>query len=232
LRALESEAGVIEERLVAALAEADAQRLEVELRQAELAEAHAAQIEIVIDAESRLEARLAEAAYIEEMDAGLAADIRRQEEAIARRIREEAARKAAAEAARRRANMPPPEDRSDMANAEGFIVNVDVADAVGQMIRAARADGVNLTGWGWRSTQRTAELRVINGCPDVHQSPPSSCRIPTARPGQSMHESGRAIDFERCWYSSGCFQWLSNNAARYGFVNLPGESWHWSTNGR
>ena len=44
--------------------------------------------------------------------------------------------------------------------------------------------------------------------------------------------TGRAIDFERCWYASDCFQWLSNNAAAYGFRNLPGESWHWSTNGR
>jgi len=232
LRALESEAGVVEEQRIAAVAEAEAQREEVERRRAELADAQASQIELVIDAEARLEARLAEAVFIEEQDAVLAGEIRRQEEAIARRIRAEVARKAAEEAARRRASLPPPADRSDMVNAEGFIVHVDVADAVGRMIRAASADGVNLTGWGWRSSQRTAELRVINGCPDVHQSPPSSCRIPTARPGQSMHEFGRAIDFERCWYSSACFQWLSNNAAAYGFVNLPGESWHWSTNGR
>ena len=232
LRALESEAGVVEEQRIAAVAEAEEQRLEVERRQVELAAAQAAQIELVIDAEARLEARLAEAVFIEEQDAELAGEIRRQEEAIARRIREEAARKAAEEAARRRTNLPPPADRSDMVNAEGFIVHVDVADAVGRMIRAAEADGVLLTGWGWRSSQRTAELRVINGCPDVHQSPPSSCRIPTARPGQSMHEFGRAIDFERCWYSSACFGWLSSNAAAYGFINLPGESWHWSTNGR
>lgn len=232
LRALESEATVVEQERTDAVAAAEAQKSEVVLRQAELAAAQDSQIEIVIDAEARLEARLAEASFIEEMDAELAGEIRRQEEAIARRIREEAARKAAAEAARRRSTLPPPADRADMVNAEGFIVHVDVAEAVGRMIRAARADGVSLSGWGWRSSQRTAELRVINGCPDVNQSPPSSCRIPTARPGQSMHEFGRAIDFERCWYSSACFQWLSGNAAEYGFVNLPGESWHWSTNGR
>ncbi len=232
MRRLESEAGIVEDQRIAAVGEAEAEQAEVERRRGELEVSQSAQIELVIAAEARLEARLAEAAFIEEMDAELAGQIRRQEEAIARRIREEAARKAAEEAARRRTNLPAPVDRDDLVNAEGFIVHVDVADAVGRMIRAAEGDGVRLTGWGWRSSQRTAELRVINGCPDVHESPPSSCRIPTARPGQSMHEFGRAIDFERCWYSSACFQWLSSNAAAYGFVNLPGESWHWSTNGR
>jgi hypothetical protein len=231
MRALVTEAELVEAQRVRAVESALANRIEVEARRAELDDAVDAQVEIVIAAETRLEARLAEAAFIGELDEELAAEIRTQEEAIARRIREEAARKAAAEAAARRANLQPPAGEDDLVNAEGFLVHRDVGDNVTRMIQAAAADGVNLSGYGWRSPQRTAELRVINGCPDVYDSPPSSCRIPTARPGQSMHERGLAIDFSSCWRGSPCFVWLSNNAATYGFRNLPSESWHWSTNG-
>ena len=231
MRALVTEAELVEAQRVRAVEAALANRIEAEQRRAELDEAIDAQVELVIAAETRLEARLAEAAFLDEVDSELAAEIRAQEEAIARRIREEAARKAAAEAAARRANLVPPAGEDDLVNAEGFLVHESVGASVTQMIQAARADGVNLTGYGWRSPQRTAELRVINGCPDVYDSPPSSCRIPTARPGQSMHERGLAIDFASCWRGSPCFVWLSNNAANYGFRNLPSESWHWSTNG-
>lgn len=232
LDALSAEADRVEEERIAAVEAATNNRAQVLSREAEVAAAEAAQIEIVIAAEARLESRLAEAAGLDQIDANLAADIKRQEEAIARRIREEARRKAAAEAARRAKLLPPPASRDDMVNAEGFIVHRDIGDDVGRMIRAAAADGVTLNGYGYRSSQRTAELRIINGCPDVNKSSASSCRIPTARPGQSMHEFGKAIDFSSCWRGSACFNWLSRNAATYGFVNLPSESWHWSVNGR
>ncbi|MGI9604644.1 MAG: D-alanyl-D-alanine carboxypeptidase family protein [Acidimicrobiales bacterium] len=228
MRRLRAEADLLEEERREAVASAELNQQEVFERELELSEAKEAQLLIVIDAEARLEARLAEASFIAELDADKAAEIRRQEEVIASRIRAEAAR----EAARLAALRPPPPDRDDMVNAEGFIVHQDIADAVGRMIRAAREDGVVLTGYGYRSSQRTAELRVINGCPDVYDSSPSSCRIPTARPGSSMHEFGRAIDFRSCWRGSDCFTWLSRNANDYGLYNLPSESWHWSTNAR
>jgi len=232
VRALEAEAEAVEAERARAVEDAERSRVEAQDSAVELQEAEDAQLRIVIDAETRLQARLSEAMFLEEQDAGLAAEIRQQEEAIARRIREEAARKAAAAAAASRASLPPPADRDDMENAEGFIVHRDIADDVGRMIRDARSDGVTLSGYGFRSPQRTAELRIINGCPDVYESSPSRCRIPTARPGESMHERGLAIDFSSCWRGSPCFVWLSNNAGRYGFVNLPSESWHWSVNGR
>ena len=59
-----------------------------------------------------------------------------------------------------------------------------------------------------------------------------SCRPPTAKPGQSQHEIGLAIDFSNCSRSSACFGWLRGNASRFGYYNLPSESWHWSTSGR
>lgn len=232
MRLLDAEAEQVEADRLRAVEAAVVNRTEALNRQLELDAALEAQLELVLDVEARLESRLAEAQYIKEIDAELAAEIQQQEEVIARRIREEAARKAAAEAARRAATRPPPADASEMAEAEGFWVHQDVQDAVTRMIQAARADGVTLSGYSYRSPQRTAELRVINGCPDVYNASPSSCRIPTARPGQSMHERGLAIDFQSCWRGSSCFTWLSNNASKYGYKNLPSESWHWSTNGR
>ena len=65
--------------------------------------------------------------------------------------------------------------------------------------------------------------------------PSSSCSPPTARPGQSMHERGLAIDFTEGGRvlnrTSASFLWLSENAADFGFFNLPSEAWHWSVNG-
>ncbi len=231
MRQLEAEVEQVEIDRTRAVEAAVVNRTEALERQTEVDLALDAQLELVLDVEARLENRLAEAQYLTEIDADKAAEIRQQEEVISRRIREEAARKAAAEAARRAAARPPPADIADMVQAEGFWVHKDVADVVGRMMQAARADGVNLSGYSYRSPQRTAELRVINGCPDVYESSPSRCRIPTARPGQSMHERGLAIDFRSCWRGSDCFTWLSNNASKYGYRNLPSESWHWSTNG-
>lgn len=232
MRLLDAEAEQVEADRLRAVEAAVVNRTEALNRQLELDAALEAQLELVLDVEARLESRLAEAQYIQEIDAELAAEIQQQEEVIARRIREEAAKKAAAEAARRAQTRPAPADVADIVGAEGFWVHKDVQDAVTRMIQDARADGVTLSGYSYRSPQRTAELRVINGCPDVYNASPSSCRIPTARPGQSMHERGLAIDFQSCWRGSSCFTWLSNNASKYGYKNLPSESWHWSTNGR
>ena len=111
--------------------------------------------------------------------------------------------------------------------------NVIIAQNVIDLLAAAEQDGLSLTGTNFRSSERQAELRVINGCPDVYESPASTCDIPTARPGSSMHEHGLAIDFRNCAErSTQCYQWLDRNAADFGLINLPSEPWHWSTNGR
>lgn len=232
LRVLDVEAQQVEADRQRAVEAAEVNRNEQLERQAELETSQETQVQLYLDVEARLEARLAEAQIVREFDEELSAEIQQQEEAIAARLRAEAAARAAAEAARQRAQQPPLPASGEIVNASGFQVHESVASAVNNMISAAANDGVNLSGSGWRSPQRTAELRVINGCPDVYESSPSSCRIPTARPGQSQHERGLAIDFRSCWRGSDCFTWLSNNAATYGFFNLPSESWHWSTNGR
>lgn len=131
-----------------------------------------------------------------------------------------------------------------LVSVRGITVAASLAPQLEALLDAARADGIELGGWGWRSSEVQASLRRTNGCPDVYDSPASSCRVPTARPGTSEHEKGLAVDFT--WQgrticyplrASACngnaaFDWLQANAANHGFYVLPSEAWHWSTTGR
>lgn len=134
------------------------------------------------------------------------------------------------------------------ADGGSFEVDSSIAANVQRLIDDAADDGVVLGGWGLRSHQRQHELRRENRCPDdgswTHSddedpsvwASPSSCRTPTARPGLSNHETGKAIDFTVDGsvipsHQSPAFQWLAANAARYGLKNLPSEPWHWSVDG-
>lgn len=124
-----------------------------------------------------------------------------------------------------------------LATADGIVVAAHVAPHLQALLAAATADGIQLGGSGYRSTQSQIQLRLANGCPDVHSAPASACRVPTAIPGQSMHERGEAVDFTYRGQIIGSqanlgFRWLQANAARFGFYNLPSEPWHWSTSGR
>ncbi|WP_433378469.1 M15 family metallopeptidase [Actinoplanes sp. CA-142083] len=118
----------------------------------------------------------------------------------------------------------------------GITVNKTISYAFKHMIDDAAKDGVALSGGGFRTKQRQIELRVINGCPDIWTAPSSSCRVPTAIPGRSLHEIGLAIDMTSGGKSissrdSVPFKWLAAHAASYGFINLPSEPWHWSITG-
>jgi hypothetical protein len=111
-----------------------------------------------------------------------------------------------------------------------------IATNVKNAIEKAWSEGYKISGWGWRSNQKQIELRRKNGCPDIYNSPPSKCKVPTAIPGTSMHESGLAIDFT-CdgkaiqTRDNRCYLWLKNNANIHGLTNLKSEPWHWSING-
>ncbi len=117
----------------------------------------------------------------------------------------------------------------------GILVHADIADRVAAMIDHAAVDGILLTGWGWRSHQRQIELRTTN-CADVWETPAGWCSPPTAVPGRSRHETGRAIDFHidgaALSRSSPQFIWLAGHAGEYGLFNLPTEPWHWSVDGK
>lgn len=120
-------------------------------------------------------------------------------------------------------------------NAAGITVNCQIADQVTALVNAAAADGLSLSGGGYRDPAQQIALRKQH-CGSstyaIYHMPSSQCRPPTAKPGSSQHEVGLAIDFSNC-SSRGtrCFQWLNANASRFGLYNLPVEPWHWSVNG-
>lgn len=55
-----------------------------------------------------------------------------------------------------------------------------------------------------------------------------------ARPGQSPHHTGRAIDFGdnggKLNENSSIYRWLVQNGSRFGFYNYKPEPWHWEYN--
>ncbi|MBT8241891.1 MAG: M15 family metallopeptidase, partial [Acidimicrobiia bacterium] len=122
----------------------------------------------------------------------------------------------------------------------GIKVHRDIAEDVRALLQAAQLDGINLGGGGYRDSSAQIRLRRANcGSSDyaIYEMPASSCNPPTARPGSSMHEQGRAIDFTYNgalikWRSGPGWEWLSANASSYGLFNLPSEAWHFSTNGK
>ncbi|MGN8246149.1 D-alanyl-D-alanine carboxypeptidase family protein [Cellulomonas soli] len=123
--------------------------------------------------------------------------------------------------------------------AAGIRVHPCLADALDRLLAAAAADGVTLGGGGWRSGEQQRALRAAHcgSSPEQVETVPSwACTPPTAPPGLSRHEWGVAVDLtvggRVLGADSAAFAWLSEHAAAYGLVNLPGEPWHWSVDGR
>lgn len=130
--------------------------------------------------------------------------------------------------------------KSDIVSVRGIKVARHIAPQLSSLLTSAEADGIKLSGWGYRSNQSQIELRRKH-CGtshyDIYEKPSSQCTPPTARPGASMHEKGLAIDFTHNGggitnHNNPAFKWLSRNAGRFGLRNLPSEPWHWSVNGR
>jgi LAS superfamily LD-carboxypeptidase LdcB len=226
-----------EARADLAATEAEELRGTIEAELIALQQVRDEQARLADEAEARLEAQLAEAQIMEERDKALAADITEKNKELQRQM----------ELARRRNNPAPTNQANpsfpsaDQITKVGvFWVHVDIAGNLQRMLDAAAADGIQLAGWGYRDHSAQIRLRRSHcGTSNyaVYHMPSSRCRPPTARPGASMHEQGKAIDFTYNGRtigtrSSPAFQWLAANAGSYGFRNLPSEPWHWSTNGR
>ncbi len=125
------------------------------------------------------------------------------------------------------------------AGPRGVVVDVTIAGQVAAMIAAADSAGLHLSGGGFRSYAEQVELRRQHcggSSYDISQRPPGECSPPTALPGTSMHQWGLAVDWSNARsliasHRNPAWQWLSSNAGRFGFANLPSEPWHWSTDG-
>lgn len=217
--------GVVEEQLVAVQSARDEQA------------AVAAQVQLQLDQALQRARQLSEQeASLDQQEAQREAELEAQREAerlarIQRQLEQASARQGPVDV--------PSYGTIDLVSVGGIVVNSQIASQLQAMLQAAAADGIVLTGGGYRdSSQQIALRRAHCGTSDyaIYQMSPSACRPPTARPGQSLHEQGLAIDFRangRSITSRGSegFQWLAANAASYGFYNLPSEPWHWSING-
>lgn len=88
---------------------------------------------------------------------------------------------------------------------QGRKIGANLARAFDDMVLAAAREGVR--------------LRIVSGYRTVEERNPDWTR----------HEDGTAIDFAN---TRGAYGWLARNAARFGFHNrVPGEPWHYSTDG-
>ena len=125
-------------------------------------------------------------------------------------------------------------------NTQGSPNTINVCKSISnnltKMIAAAKTQkNIILSGSGSRTYAQQVSLRQQHGCPDIYNSPSSQCAPPTARPGHSKHESGKAVDFNcngaGMTKENVCFVWLQQNAITYGFKNLASEPWHWSDSG-
>ena len=208
-------------------------------RLGELTNARNQQAAYAAQVESRLDHALGEVAALAELDATLSRRIAADQAALAR--------KAAAAAGGRRSGGGSSSvtfngSLSSVSCPSGGSITVasSIAGNLQSLLNAASSSGVSMCGGGYRSSAGQIETRR-NNCGtsnyDIYQKPAGDCSPPTARPGQSMHERGLAVDFT-CngggaisSQSSPCFRWLDGNASRYGFYNLPSEPWHWSSNG-
>lgn len=244
-RAVQEDLGIARERAAAAAATAQQRQRDAQDRMQRLQATRDQHEKFAEQVESRLERSLAEASVLAGFDDTLSGQIQSEQDAIARQL---AAQRAAAA---RRAG--PSRSRSSsgssligsantsgagIVSVRGIRVHQSIAGNLEAMLAAAEADGIHLSGGGYRDPAGQIAVRRSN-CGSsqyaIYSAPASSCRPPTARPGASMHERGLAIDFSQNGRTlnrgSSAFAWLKANAGRFGFQNLPSEPWHWSTNG-
>ncbi len=249
------------EKAEAARKEAEAKEKEQAERTDAVREAKAAKQKLSDKLQSTINSQIARSVELAATDRALAKQIAEEQAALVARL---AAQQAAAEAAAARAaeeaaaRQPTNQDPTggettplapvgaptgggtgtggiSLCTVGGITVNCAISGQLGNMLNAARADGLTLSGGGYRDPASQIALRRAH-CGSsyyaIYQMSPSACSPPTARPGQSQHEIGLAIDFSNCSSrGSACYQWLAAHASAYGFYNLPSEPWHWSTTG-
>jgi peptidoglycan hydrolase CwlO-like protein len=230
LRALGEDLALKRKAADDAVAQALARKRQMDSQLGQLASARAAKQRLADGVEARLEKALAEADSLAAVDKQLAQQIAARQAALARRAGPSSGRSSGASR---------PSSAGSLSTVRGITVASSIADNLEALLNASDGAGLNLGGQGYRSSEGQVATRRAN-CGssdyDIYEKPASQCSPPTARPGQSMHEQGLAVDFTNngriiSSRSDPAFIWLKGNAGRYGFYNLPSEPWHWSTNG-
>lgn len=232
VKAVRADLARLEAERNAAIARAQAARTDVASRLTVVDAARAEQEKFVAAADNRVDHALSELSSLESLDKQLAAQIEAELRALAAQA--ERARRASASAPK---TFTPPAS-GDIVNVQGIWVHRSIATGLNNLLNAATAASIDLGGSGYRDSSGQIALRRQNcGSSDqaIYQLNPFLCRPPTARPGTSNHERGLAIDFTVSGgvltRGSKAFQWMSANAGKYGFYNLPSEPWHWSSDG-
>jgi hypothetical protein len=233
LRSTQADLGVERQAAQAAAESAAAEQRTVEQRLAQLQAASQQQQKLADQVEARLEQALSEADGLASLDGALAAQINRENAALAQRLRSTPRIGGS--------TVPGPIRRSgsiSLTTVRGITVASSIGSNLAALLNAADSAGLSLSGGGYRDPSQQIATRR-NNCGssdyDVYNKPASQCSPPTARPGSSMHEQGLAIDFTNggsiLTRSNRAYSWLKTNASRFGFYNLPSEPWHWSVNG-
>jgi len=237
LRAAKEDLQIEEALAVDAAARAKAIEAQLRLDLEVLEVSRGAQADLVAEAEERLERSLAEAWVLSETDKELSVKLEKKNSQLAAQVA----------LAQRRANAAPTSganpsfpSAADIVNVGGIWVHTSISANLQSLLNDAAAQGHNFSGGGYRDSQSQIRLRRAHcGTSDyaVYRMPASQCSPPTARPGSSQHEQGKAIDFRYngstiSSRSNAGYRWLAANAANYGLFNLPSEPWHWSINGR
>ena len=250
-RSVQQDLSIAKQSAIDAHQRANQHRADVASRLAKLQAAQDQQEKFAAQVESRIEGSLAEADSLSQLDGALAGQITQTQAAIAKELetqRAAADRRARALGLQVRGSGATGPDRpapvfgsaggNGIVSVGGISVDSSISGALQSLLNAASADGIQFGGGGFRDpAQQIALRRAHCGSSNyaIYDAPATSCSPPTARPGQSMHERGLAIDFttggRTLTRGSAGFNWLQAHGAQYGLYNLSSEPWHWSTNG-
>ena len=232
LRALEEDLTIARQQAEDASAAAEQNRAAAAGHLTQVESARDQQAAVAAEVDARIEHALGESANLEALDAQLAAQIAAEQARLAARNRSSGGGGGGSTGPRQVGDLC-------LRTVRGITVACSLADNLESMLAAAEADGITYGGGGYRSSESQVALRRAH-CGssdyDIYEKPPSECQPPTARPGQSMHEQGLAIDFTYngsviSSRNNAGYRWLDANAGSFGLSNLPSEPWHWSTNG-